>query len=566
MIVKGIPQTVGGANVIAYTNAKTVKAYFGETDLSSLARWYEEDPNAHHLGMINLFRGIENYPVPMYMGMIKNGATISVNGPNGTFRYDMPVSKSFELQTVADTSNQYKPGQDGGIFEIVLSHKFEPGDVLTYSAKRGCQIFVSGEWEVRNENGGWRHFVKLVSMDKFKYFPKEYLKPGVKYWKVGHGMGEYSTQYSSMFGEDRSGSVTCEFQLGNHRGVETTYTMYAGMKNFSGATVDTQNFIEEVNRRMAQMKQLNDGTDVNIAILAKAKIVNGKAQSFDRAVKPMVATTLEAMCLAELGRLEANQLMWQKAGVIKDNNSIIRLNEGLYHQLKRGFTISYGRKNGITKAILRQAADYVFRNSDIPVLQRRMKFRCGFHAFNNMSELFSKEIYGQLNYVPGKLLGDDRLINNPISGPNTALSMGPIMFKSVFLDGIGMVDIEHDSSLDYEQMADRRTLVFGEYSPSSWSMIMEDVTSSEYSNAYASKPVGGEMTLGNMNNNVFYVKPEGPSLFWGNQRGRWSSASSSDILASHAAMDETFWCHSMSACWVMDNSKFLLIELQETDL
>lgn len=565
MILKEIPGTIAGNNVVAFTNAKEVKAYFGETDLSSLARWYEEDPNKNHLGLINFFRGIENYPIPMYMGMIKNGATISVNGPNGTFRYDIPVSKSFELVTVADTSNQYKPGQDGGIFDIVLSHKFEPGDILTYNAKRGCQMIVSGEWEIRNENGGWRHSVKMVSMSKFKYFPKEFLKAGVQYWKIGHGMGEYSTQYSSFFGEDRAGTATCEFQLGNHRGVETVYTMYAGKKTFSGASVDTNNFIEEVNRRMYEMKQLNDGSNVDIAVIAKmVKSPNGKPM-FDRSVKPMVATTLESMCMAELGILEANQLMWQQAGIVKDNNSIIRLNEGLYHQLKRGFTITYGRKGGITKEILQQAADYTFRNSNLEVYQRRMKFRCGKHAFDNMTRLFTKEIYAQLNGIEGKLLGSDRLIQNPISGPNTALSMGAIMFKSVYLDGIGVVDIEHDSSLDYEQMADRRTLVSGMYSPSSWSMIMEDITSSEYSNAYASKPSGSNIELGNMSNNVFYVKPEGPSLYWGNQRGRWSSASATDILASHAAMNEAFWCHSMSACWVMDNSKMLLIELQDSD-
>lgn len=567
MIVKGIPGTINGNNVVAFTNAKAVKAYFGETDLSSLARWYEEDPNKNHLGMINLFQGIENYPIPMYLGMIKNGATITVNGPNGTFRYDLPNSKSFSICVSEDASNQYKPGQDEGVFNLPLNHKFEPGDVLTYDVRNGCQVIVSGEWEIRRSGSEtFIHPVKLVSMSRYKYFPKEFLKPGVKYWKIGHGMGEYSTQYSNISGQDRSGSITCEFNLGNHRGVEAHYTMYAGEKRFSGATLDTSRFMETIERRMREMKQDNDGDNVDIAVLTRAiKQPNGEFR-FVRGANVMVATTIEAMVVSELGRLEANQLMFQKAGIIKDNNSIIRLNEGLYHQLKRGFTITYGRKNGITKSILKQAADYIFRNSNLAINKRYMKFRCGIHAFNNMTDLFREEIYSNLNMFDGRLLGNDRLINNPISGPNDALVMGAVIFKAVFLAGIGMVDIEHDSSLDYAQMTDRSALVDGIYAPTSWSMIMEDVTSREYSNAYASIPDRSNAVIGNMNSNVFYVKPEGNSLFWGHERGRWSSASASDILASHKSMDESIWAHSMSACWVMDNSRMLLIELQESEL
>lgn len=565
MILREIPGTINGNNVVAFTNAKAVKSYFGETDLSSLARWYEDDPNKNHLGMINLFRGIENYPIPMYLGMIKNGATISVNGPNGKYRYDLVNTKSFNICVAEDASDQYKPGQDGGVFNLPLNHKYEPGDILTYDVRNGCQVIVSGEWEIKRASSEvFIHPVKLVSMDRFKYFPKDFLKPGVKYWKIGHGMGEYSTQYSSVSGQDRAGTITCEFELGNHRGVEGKYTMYAAEKRHSGATVDTQRYMEYVDRKMFNMqKQYNEKFDV--AVLTQAV----RTQDGPRLIRNrnmLIASFIEVQVLAELGRLEAYQLMFQKAGVVYDNNSIIRLNEGLYHQLKRGFTITYGRKNGITKAILQQAANYVFRNSDLPITKRYMKFRCGAHAFNNMTELFRQEIYSNLNLTDGKLLGSDRLINNPISGPNDALVMGPIMFKSVFLAGIGMVDIEHDSSLDYAQMTDRAALVDNKYAPSSWSMIMEDVTSREYSNAYTAIPDTSNAVIGNMNSNVFYVKPEGNSLFWGHERGRWSSYSPSDILASHKTMDESIWAHSMSACWVMDNSRMLLIELQPTDL
>lgn len=568
MIVKGIPNLVNGNDVITFTNSKAVKAYFGETDLQSLSSWYEEDPDKHHLGLINLFRGVENYPIPMYVGMIKNGATISVNGPNGTFRYDMPVSKSDTIQTILDLSDQYMPGRDGGIFKIALNHKFEANDILTYSAARGCQIMVSGEWEVKKINGGWLHYVRMISMDKVKYFPKDFLKAGVKYWKVTDGLGEYSTQFSSVSGSDRAGTIKCEFQLGNHRGVESYTTMYAAMKRMSAATIDTQNFMDRVERRLYEMRQTNDGDLTDIAVITQGiRDQNGNIRGLKKGAQGgLIASTMEILALAELSRMEANELMFQRAGTIIDNNSVIRKNEGLYHQLRRGFTIKYSRRGGLTKVHLRNAAQYVFRNRpDIPITSRRMKFRCGFHAFNNVQEIFRDEIWRQLNHIPGKLVGTDRMINNPISGDNLNLKLNPIMFTGVYLDGIGLVDIEHDASLDFEQMTDRRMLIDGEYAYTSWSLIMEDITSTEYSNAFANIPDKSNAVLGNMNNNVFYVKPEGPSLFWGNSQGRYSSRTNSQILSSRSTMDESFWCHSMSACWVMDNSRMVLIELNERE-
>lgn len=567
MILQGIPNLVGGNDVIAFTNSKTVKAYFGETDLQSLASWYEEDPDKHHLGLINLARGVENYPVPMYVGMIKNGATISVNGPNGTFRYDMPVSKSDVIETIMDTSDQYMPGRDGGIFKIGLNHKFEPNDIITYSASRGCQLMVSGEWEIKKINGGWLHYVRMVSMDRVKFFPKQFLKPGVKYWKITDGLGEYSTQFSSVSGSDRSGTIKCEFQLGNHRGVESYTTMYAAMKRMSAATIDTQNFMDRVERRLYEMRQANDGDLADITLLTKGiRNQNGQITNLKKNAGGLIANTMEVLALAELQKMEANELMFQRAGVIVDGNSVIRKNEGLYHQLRRGFTIKYTRRDGLQKVHFRNSAQYIFRNRpDIPITSRRMKFRCGFHAFNNVMRIFDDEIWRQLNRIPGKLLGTDRMINNPISGDNLNLQLNPIMFKSVFLDGIGMVEIEHDSSLDYEQMSDRRMLIDGEYAHTSYSLIMEDMTSQEYSNAFANIPDRSNAVIGNMNNNVFYVKPEGPSLFWGNSQGRYSSKTASQILSSRNTMDESFWCHSMSACWVMDNSRMVLIELNERD-
>ena len=77
-LTKSFPATVNGDNVIAFTDAKNYKTSLVEHNLGSLASWYYEDPDKNHLGLLNLFSNIANYPVPMYMGMINNGSPLTV--------------------------------------------------------------------------------------------------------------------------------------------------------------------------------------------------------------------------------------------------------------------------------------------------------------------------------------------------------------------------------------------------------------------------------------------------------------------------------------------------------
>ena len=116
-------------------------------------------------------------------------------------------------------------------------------------------------------------------------------------------------------------------------------------------------------------------------------------------------------------------------------------------------------------------------------------------------------------------------------------------------------------------MVDRSQLVDGMYPITSYSCIMEDLTQAEWSNAFAGIPNTSEAKIGNINSNVFYVKPDGGSMWWGYEQGRWSSrVNASDIVSSHSRMAEQFWCHSISACWVKDASKFVTIELLRSSL
>ena len=48
----------------------------------------------------------------------------------------------------------------------------------------------------------------------------------------------------------------------------------------------------------------------------------------------------------------------------------------------------------------------------------------------------------------------------------------------------------------------------------------------------------------------------------GYSEGRWSPNKATDIASSLKHMARAFWVHSISAGWVKDPSRFIMIELQ----
>ena len=90
---QGLPYSINGDLVIGYTNGRKLKD-MGWQDLSTLSSWYQEDPNKNHLGLITLYDQMGQRPLPMYKNFFKEKAVLEVNGVNGSFTYELAVSKS----------------------------------------------------------------------------------------------------------------------------------------------------------------------------------------------------------------------------------------------------------------------------------------------------------------------------------------------------------------------------------------------------------------------------------------------------------------------------------------
>jgi len=560
-LINGVPTVINGDRVISFTDSKKIKMS-SYVDLPSLHTWYQEDPMGRQLGLLDLFSNTMQIRVPLYTEIFKNKQILEVNGVTGRITYDLPVTKKTGVYTMEDTSDfSEAPGIEGAVFPIVLDTLYTAGDVLTYSKQYGKQVIVSEDYPVENVGENFKHWVFLAELDGAKYFPNDKLKPGIQYFKTGHAMGENSTQYSGIENPNNVGTITNEFILGNHRGVETSWTMYADKKSFGALEKKAGDFyqgylnqqVEKVAGDMFVYGQIAEGGTPAVPNIRRSGAT--------------VGSTLEFLALAEYMKIEANQLLFQRAAVITEQNGTKRMNEGLWHQWRRGRLIKYSKPNGITENHIREAAAYIFSSRpDLQYYDRRLKFKCGWQAYQNMLAIFEKWVVAQTTGMALFNGAAQLLPKNAISGDNlTNLKLSPVVFTEVPIPGIGIVQIEHDASLDFLDGSDRFSAGFNDfgYADTTYSMVIYDASSGEYSNARQNLPNGTTLIEGGNKGSVYYVKPEGDNMYWGYENGRYAGAKASDIVSSLKTMSRSFWVHGMSAFLNTDPSKTIIIELKK---
>jgi len=555
---QNIPSIVNGDQVIMFTDKKSVSSIQGVQDLPTLYSWYKEDPDKHHLGLMNLWgkQATRNYNTGILRELLKNKAVLEVNGWDGGFTYDLPVVDYKGCYTVRDTSTQAFPGIDGNSFKIVLNKAYTTGDILTNDKYYGQQIMVTNEEPVVPIAEGWEHTVTLVDNDKSTYFLQSNLLKGIQYYKVGHAiLGERGTNFSHFDLPDTVGKMKCEFRLGAASGVEAYITGMADSKAFSGGDAQSKQYL-------GMLEDEFQGKDV--ALLTNL-VPNGAGKRVPDLKNAKLGATMEFLTMRELEKITSNKLMFQKAGTFRSSNGVTRLNEGLWHQLRRGKIITYGRPGGITRNHLKEVAEYVFRiNPDKQDVQRRLKFKCGKYAYQNVLEIFSEEVNAQ-NAALNTFLGSDRTIPNPVRGTNhLELEYVPIRFTKVFIPGLGNIEIEEDTSLNVMEGADRFSVGMHPegYAPTAYSMVIWDVADQSYSN---NKDLPQGATLienGDKRANIHLVKPQGEMSYWGTTNGRYDYRKAGDIMSGGTKqIGQEFWAFNVCATHIMDLTRFVMIEL-----
>lgn len=549
--------TTNGDTAVGFTSSKKIKA-LGWMDKAELSNFMlEEDNKQHikHLGLIELFETTHKKPMTFMKDLFKGAQVLEV-AEGQSIRYDLPVEREdYKCYTMEDTSSLHEfPGIDETYFEIVLSTEFTAGDILSYDFQHGEEVMVSSEHPVTQSGETYRHIVSLNSSDGSAYFPKEYLKAGIQWMKKTNALAEMDTSFSGItLAGNPMGTITNEFLLGSPRGVET----FATSKAFNAQSQTLANVARETqNTIIREMEAMGQN---NMVFFGKRSGQSGMIESTMK-----VGTILEYLAMMEITKMENQSLIFSKAGTFQSSNGVRRVNEGIWHSIRRGKIITYSKPGGITMNHIREAVQYIYKNTDVPVSERRVKFKAGYFADLNLKQLFREFAITQLNQLPQGMLGSDAQIQKVFSGNLNDLKLASIAITGVEIPGVGMVDVEHDPSLDYQPMSDRFTAgMYGDgYAHTSHSLVIWDLTDKSVSNV--SKRVKGANLVqgGNAQANMYYVKPEGNHLTYGYEQGRMANRErNADVQSSLKQMARTFWCTSQSAALLLDVTKYVVIEL-----
>lgn len=557
VIQKGQPYNFSDDQIIMFTDAKKVKNFQGYFDIPSMSSFYKQDPDKMHMGMQKFFINQKMISKGMFPELMQEKKVLEVDGFDGEFTYSVPVKKKGGCFTNRDYSWQVKPGIDEGKFLIALNRQFSAGDILTNDPSRGQQIVVMEE-DVDVDGDTFIHTVTLAENDARRYFDPKNLISGIEFVRINQTIfGEYGTNFGAIDVTDGPGEMKMRYQLGNLRGIESAYTAKADKRGFGGASASTMEFMDTLLSEADQMGE--------IAVIANVDKKSNKPTSV-----ASIGSTVEFLVLRELEKLTATSLMFQKAATIKTSNGLAKLNEGLWHQLRRGKLIKYSRPGGITVSQIKEAVEYVFRgNYMLPSEEREITFDCGKAAYDNVLEIFAEEVRQQISNLGflQQSSGGSLLPNQLITGSNNhELVLDFVRFTGVYLPGIGKVKLKHNINLDHGfGMRDRFSEGFHQngFAETTYSMIIWDATSQASSNNL--KRVEGAEIVdgGNAGSNLYLVKPKGEMTYWGRENGRYDSYKAGDIVSSHKQLASSFWAYNSCSVVALDVSRFVMIELSE---
>lgn len=557
---------------------KGVQGYLDKpTVFETMYSKYDEKSHIKHLGMLNLMGEANKVHLPMMHDLLKGNAVLEV--AEGTrVQYDLPIPRepSDTAIVMVDTSTEEENGTlyAGVPFKVILDRPFTAGDILKPNPTGGFQVRVSNDEDVEPYGGGaWLHYVIYDGNGKSKnVFPKQFLKEGMPFFKIGHKNGEYGTQFSTISSSASMPShMTLEWTPSSVTTVETAITRKAALMSTNGATQISNSMSERLN------DMLNDfgGFDKRGAFITTdlVKGADGKQNLDGRKMK--VSTTLEYLAMVELHKMEAWTNMFAEAQVVHGDEGVIKINDGLWRQLRNGTIIEYTRPGGITLSDLAEASAKVYGNLSVPINQRHLVFKGGEQAVLNGIQINQKHADNFLSNRVIQLKGADSLLDKNkeiITGDNlNDLTLhSDIKFSEVFLPGVGYCRFDHDPSFDWNTgTTNYKASGFAgkAKNKNTYTLILDSATTKS---GDVSKKIRGAGLIegGDNNSTVYMVQPEGtPYVTWGKEQGRMNDgAKFRDVRSSSKYMAQNFWAIIDTDVLLLDTTKAVIIELKDTYL
>ena len=565
--IYGLGDNINGDNIVGFVAPKVVHAKGWVDKAEAMSNFFTKDDSKNHkkyLGLIELFKTTHKQDSPMIADMLKTNSILEVPF-GGSVSYDLAIpsdNSDFAIVLVDSADQAEYIGVDGAPFWITLNKEFVPGDELTFDPNSLYAVRVSPDHQVEQAGDGFKHWLIFDSADSRKDFPRQALRVGTPWIKVGHHLAEFTQQFSTVSSTmSEPGYITNEWYLGSPQGIEVAYTAQGGNMRTQGAKNLSTKTIDKLSQKLETLGGFEKRGYTFTGVMSDSGQTVSK-----------ISNTLEYLAMIELHVMESWSNMFGVARTIMTENGVVKISEGAWHQARRGKILTYSKPGDFPLSVLQEASNYMFKNSNVPMNERRITFKGGEMAVNNGIRLINVHATQQVSNLPGIMLGNQGLGNIPgkiIEGNNlNDLTLNTMSFGEVFLPGVGFTRFVHDPSFDFNPVSTGHRISgfegIGGFHRTSYSLMVDsyDKTST---NAYQKARGTNLVKDGNKNSNLYYVKPEGSHLTWGRSIGRMNDGNQfENVRSALKYMGSEFWATIQSGMMMLDTTGIVIIELENT--
>lgn len=492
-----------------------------------------------NMGPVDLWAMTQKVEMPLYqMASFGGKNTIQVNNARGEYKWQVPVVQDLPY-TTEDVESAAQPGADGTTFKIKLNKRiFGHGDIITYDKYNGVELYITSE-DILPAGDGFIYTVQIVNNDNTKYFDKNYLKPGTKYFRKGSARGEYGEKFSDI-GEISSGfREFYNFVGGAEAHVHYSISSRAELMMKGGMNADGTVPVTEI------WRSFDKNLDPAVASLDQMVAKMGKdyiRKAYENGnLSRSFVTNLEAAHLSKIATDIETYLMWGQGGRVKqDGPDDIRLSVGLWKQLDNSFKRIYNK--GSFNLELFRSEIFNFYNGKVefkgPDPKRQIIVQTGMAGMKMVNEAIKKEALGAGLLVQAADIG-------AITGQGMDLNFG-FAFTSYTIPFLANVKFVLNPAFDNVHTNDIENPIIDGFPLSSYNFIVFDITD-------------------NTNDNIYLLKLQWDNeLKWFYQNGTMDYMGRSQGFQSAGMFNgyRVFMTQTMPAIWVKDPTKVLKIVMR----
>lgn len=312
--------------------------------------------------------------------VMSNATPFYVKEPNGQFSYEIHKYSDLPKVVINLSDTNMRTGIDGTEFSLVFDKRvFVINDRIT-AHRREQEVQLQVVREPERYQNFWKYTFLAISEFNDGFVPQKFLQPGTEYIKLDNGIGEYTTELTSIGMID--GNMTVVTEGLEEYGIEHTMTEYAKLK---------------------KLKYDQYGKPLDITYYSVAT-TNDQGQKVNLMTwEP----TIQSLMRSEMMKMKANKLFWGRPGMGKDEKGRpIKFYSGLWRQMHQGNVIHFDQGTASIN-LFRYALDNLFHNR-VAIADRKAKIYTNRTGMQLISRLVRQEATSQ-----GLVYNADKFVTGP---------------------------------------------------------------------------------------------------------------------------------------------------------